>query len=67
MPVKPVTVRRNLTPLTWLLPQRHDRHDVVRHVKVWKHGQVCQSVGQLVQMQQLEQIHDLVSKALQQE
>ena len=54
-------------PLTWLLPQSHDGHDVMRHVKVWKHGQVCQPVGQLVQMQHLEQIHDIVSATLQRE
>ncbi len=54
-------------PLTWLLPQSHDWHDIMRHVKVWKHGQVCQSVGQLVQLQHLQQIHDLISATLQQE
>lgn len=39
--------------LTWLLPQSHDGHGVVRHVKVWKHGQVGQAVGQMVQVQHL--------------
>lgn len=47
--------------LTWLLPQSHDGHDIVRHVKVGKHGQVCQPVGQFVQVQHLQQIHYLSS------
>lgn len=47
--------------LTWLLPQSHDGHDIVRHVKVWKHGQVCKPVGQCVHVQQLQQIHHLFS------
>lgn len=53
--------------LTWLLPQSHDGHDIVRHVKVWKHGQVCQPVGQFVQMQHLKQIHYFIWETFQQE
>lgn len=52
--------------LTWLLPQSHDWHHVVRHVKVWKHRQVCQSMSQLVQIQHPEHIHNPISSTLQQ-
>lgn len=51
-------------PLTWLLSQSHNWHDVVRHVKVWKHGQACQPLGQLVQKQRPEHVHGLVYQVI---
>lgn len=46
--------------LTGLLPQSRDRHRVVRQVKVGEHAQAGQPVGQVVQVQRLQHLHDLL-------